>query len=308
MLRTKEEKKVMTNSARINQTSTVSNVVRGKSKARHLLANALAGISYTLMATAFAAPVAHKVTFTQTGPTTTGAVYTGSFEVDSADLTPNASIPVSNFRTTIEGNTWIQGTDTFFVTIANTDSNSVVMSLSLGALDDVALAGTGESLNIGLFTWAVRNVAGFSINEGTYVVSVDGGANIAINIKPDSDPNSINTCSGGTTPIAIFGSETLDVTLIDPESLVFASATVKTVGKSGRMLCNIEDAGSVDGTVFDSYGLPDGYDDLVCHFLTFELTDLEDTSSTAVLTGNLLDGSALEGEDTVNIVKDCDPS
>ena len=131
---------------------------------------------------------------------------------------------------------------------------------------------------------------------------------VDINIKPGSDPNSINTCSGGATPVAIFGTATLDVTTIDPDSLVLASATVKTVGKSAKILCNIEDIGSVDGTAFDNLGAPDGFDDLVCHFVTIDLTALEDSSMSAGLTGNLNDGTPIEGEDSVNVVKDCDPS
>ena len=39
-----------------------------------------------------------------------------------------------------------------------------------------------------------------------------------------------------------------------------------------------------------------------------ELTDLEDTSETAGLTGNLVDGTPIEGSDSVNVVKDCDPA
>ncbi len=143
------------------------------------------------------------------------------------------------------------------------------------------------------------------ILEAGDIAILTGQTEVAINIKPGSDPNSINTCSNGTTPVAILGSDQLDVALVDPDSLVLASATVKTVGKSNRTLCSIQDVGGVDAGAFDSLGSPDGYDDLVCHFVTFELTELEDESTEATLTGNLLDGASIAGSDSVNIVKDC---
>jgi len=140
-----------------------------------------------------------------------------------------------------------------------------------------------------------------------------------INIKPGSDPNSINLCSGGNTPVTIWGSEILDVYTIDVAQLVLASADVKTVGKSDRSLCSIEDVGAPDETFFDGLDPnPDGYLDLTCHFVTTELTELDDTSTTCDLTITGCDdgvecSSTSDGyyvataSDSVNIVKDCNP-
>jgi hypothetical protein len=141
---------------------------------------------------------------------------------------------------------------------------------------------------------------------------------LASNIKPGSYPNSINTCSGGATPVTIFGSETFDVNKIDIDKILLATAQVKTVGKSERSLCSIEDVGSPDPNAFDNLGAPDGYDDLTCHFVTVDL-DLVDNSTTADLTikvcddPNDVDGcqegdpgyEVLTATDSVNIVKDC---
>lgn len=117
---------------------------------------------------------------------------------------------------------------------------------------------------------------------------------VVIDIKPDSDPNSINLCSNGAVPIAIFGSETFDVYEVDTETLRFAEATVKLVGKKDpHSLCSYED---VDDDI---------YYDLVCHFLTANIAGIDGESSTATVNGNLLDGTPFEGTDSVNIVKDC---
>ena len=140
---------------------------------------------------------------------------------------------------------------------------------------------------------------------------------VEINIKPGSYPNSINTCSGGSTPVIIFGSETFDVATIDPTQLALGTAIVKTVGKSGRFLCSIEDVGSPDPNMFDSLGDPDGFPDLICHFVT-DMAALDDTSTTATVSITGCDdpsgGCDLEdvgyyviiATDSVNIVKDCD--
>ena len=129
-------------------------------------------------------------------------------------------------------------------------------------------------------------------------VEVFGTAQVAINvnidIKPGSDPNSINLCSRGATPVAILSSNTFDATDIDSETLTMADAKVKMAGRSDRSLCNAEDVND------------DGLDDLVCQFLTFELTDMLDGSSVeATVHGETFGGAEFEGTDSVNIVKDC---
>jgi hypothetical protein len=141
---------------------------------------------------------------------------------------------------------------------------------------------------------------------------------VDINIKLGSDPNSINTCSGGATPVTIWGSATLEVAKIDADTLVLNSNAVKTVGKSGKILCSIEDVGSFDDQAgFDSFDpVLDNIDDLTCHFVTFKLTAGEDPSETAVVKGDGCDSAtnclpddlgffSFEGADAVNIVKEC---
>jgi hypothetical protein len=139
-----------------------------------------------------------------------------------------------------------------------------------------------------------------------------------INIKPDSDPNSINTCAKGTIPVLIFGSQQLNVSSIDVKQLVLASAKVKTVGKTNKSLCSVADVASHEPALFDSLGSPDGYADLTCDF-DMDAIILGDTSTTADMniTGcanpNDVDGCMTEdpgfytavGTDAVRIVRNC---
>jgi len=117
---------------------------------------------------------------------------------------------------------------------------------------------------------------------------------IGIDIKPGSFLNSINPATGGATPVAILGDVDFDVSAIDPETLTLGTGGVKTVGKKDRQLCSIED---VSGPL----GVPDGLDDLVCHFVTASIT-YESGDTEATISGNLFDGTPFEGSDSVNIV------
>ena len=75
---------------------------------------------------------------------------------------------------------------------------------------------------------------------------------------------------------------------------------MKTVGKSGKMLCSIED---VSGDFTFPEGDPDGFLDLVCQFLTVDLGSSPGDTTAAVM-GGLIGGQLIEGSDSINIVKD----
>ena len=114
---------------------------------------------------------------------------------------------------------------------------------------------------------------------------------VDIDIKPGSDPNSINLCSEGVVPVAILGSDSFDVNDIDSDTLRLADSEVKVAGRSDRELCSVEDVND------------DGILDLVCHFVTVEL-GLTGGDTEATVRGELLDGTPFEGTDSVNLVKD----
>ena len=64
-------------------------------------------------------------------------------------------------------------------------------------------------------------------------------------------------------------------------------------------MCNIEDvSGDFSG---GAEGAPDGFADLVCHFVTESIVP-EAGDTEVKLSGNLFDGTPFEGSDSVNIV------
>lgn len=110
-----------------------------------------------------------------------------------------------------------------------------------------------------------------------------------IDIKPDSDLNSINLSSAGVISVAILSSDTFDATTVDPATVFLAGAKVKMAGKSGKYLSHIEDVNE------------DGLMDLVCQVYTAQFM-IESGEAVAVLEAETFDGQVIRGEDFIRIV------
>ena len=138
--------------------------------------------------------------------------------------------------------------------------------------------------------------------------------NVALDVKPTSCPNPLNVKAGGVLPVAIVGTEDLDVTHIDPATIQLmlldplrgnyedvCTAYYPVVGKASQYDC-IEEG-------------PDGFMDMTLKFdnrdvaMALELIGggLADGEEILVtLTGNLLrdyGGIPIVGEDVVSIIK-----
>jgi hypothetical protein len=111
---------------------------------------------------------------------------------------------------------------------------------------------------------------------------------ISLDIKPGSDENPINLRSQGTTPVAILGTETFDVTTVDVESIRFAGAPIR-VKPNGTLHYSYEDVNE------------DGILDLMMHFSTQDL-DLDQDSTEASITGVGGQNRCISGTDNVTIV------
>jgi hypothetical protein len=111
----------------------------------------------------------------------------------------------------------------------------------------------------------------------------------AIDVKPGSDCNCINPGSFGVVPLVVFTSHSFDATLIDPETVNLAGATLKLVGKGNKLLFHYEDVNS------------DGLLDFVCQVLTEKLL-IEPGSGIVVFKAATYSGQPIRGEDVVCIV------
>jgi hypothetical protein len=121
---------------------------------------------------------------------------------------------------------------------------------------------------------------------------------VDIDIKPGSYPNSLNINGNGVIPVAILGSATFDVTLIDPVTLLFNGSALRVRGQNPGW--HIDDV-SGDFSMSEA-GAPDGYPDLVCQFLDDPAQWVEG-AATGEVKGNLMDGTAITGTDSVSIVR-----
>jgi hypothetical protein len=129
---------------------------------------------------------------------------------------------------------------------------------------------------------------------------------IAVDIKPGSCPNPINTKSKGVLPVAILGTETFDVKRIDPASVELVGVKplrssfedVSTpyepfIGKQGANDCNENG--------------PDGFTDLTLKFSTQGIISAlgpvnDGDELTLELNALLEDGTPVTGEDVVIIL------
>jgi len=111
---------------------------------------------------------------------------------------------------------------------------------------------------------------------------------VAIDIKPEEDPPSINARSQGKIPVAILSGPTFDApSSVERTSLTFG----RTGAEQSLAFCN------PGGEDVNGDGLPD----LVCHFNT-PLTGFRPGDTAGVLRGKTLGGLSIQGTDPIRIV------
>ncbi len=116
---------------------------------------------------------------------------------------------------------------------------------------------------------------------------------VEIDVKPGSDPNSINLCSNGVTTVAVFGSPTFDVMKIKASTVEFAGASIKSKNNG------------VPNYSYKDINF-DGHMDFVAHFQVEDL-DFNASSTQGVLIGETKCGLSFQGVDSVRIIlADCD--
>lgn len=132
---------------------------------------------------------------------------------------------------------------------------------------------------------------------------------VSIDIKPGSCPNPVNLNSRGVLPVAVLGSEGLDVEDIDPATITIAGVSPLRHGFDDVAAPYGYSDGLVDAQSCTTDGA-DGYMDLTLKFDKQELTaaigEVEDGEViTLTLAGRLVDeagGNSISGEDLIVIL------
>ena len=152
-----------------------------------------------------------------------------------------------------------------------------------------ALDGLDQRVVVSGLSWFLP--AG-SFADWDYMSVTPSVSSVAIDVKPGSDPNSINPRAKGVIPVGIFTTSTadgdpldFDAWEVDPSTLVFGPGGAGIAHATGH-------AEDVDG---------DGDLDMVVHFKVQDsgivCGDIE-----ATLTGATLGGESIEGGDTIRTV------
>ena len=109
---------------------------------------------------------------------------------------------------------------------------------------------------------------------------------VDIDIKPGTDPNSINLRANGKIPVAILTTDTFDATQVDWESVLFGPEGATEVHERSH-IDDVDDDGDMD---------------VVLHFYTQD-TGIACSDTKATLTGQMFSGESFVGTDTIETLK-----
>jgi hypothetical protein len=214
----------------------------------------------------------------------------------------------TNYASVTEGNQAVQlevPGDWIRQDFVTTIGQRYTLSLDFSAFSDTATLGITVSsasvvLNALLFQWETHTVDFITDSTLTTLTLTNQGGTgtfphidnvsivpartpVTIDIKPDSDPNSVNPRSNGVIPVAILGSIDFDATQVD-----FTTVTFGPTGASPAHDGHVENVND------------DDFMDMMFHFKTQE-TGIVCGDTEATLMGETSDDQ-ITGTDTVNTV------
>ncbi len=212
------------------------------------------------------------------------------------------SFGVSGDGATVVGVSWDEFSDKAFIW----DIDNGMQNLKDLLVNDHSLNLTGWTLNraTGISNDGLT-IVGFGTNPAgeteAWIATIPEPTVVSVDIKPGSCLNPVNVKSSGVLPVAILGTQELDVSTIDAASICLAGV--------GAIRSGYEDVAGPVTDVNDCNCIeagPDGFVDLTLQFKTRQIVEAIGEVNhgdvlTLDLTGVLLDETPIEGADCIVI-------
>jgi hypothetical protein len=149
--------------------------------------------------------------------------------------------------------------------------------------------------------------AEFPLGSTTFAIQFSHASTVAADIKPGGCPNTINVGSKGVLPVAILGTDNLNVEDIDPQSVTLAGVSPLRWSHEDVGTPYMPLTGKTEANQCNALGA-DGYTDLALKFDTqavaAALGTVNDGDVLVLhLTGTLRNGTPVSGEDVVTIIQ-----
>ncbi len=149
--------------------------------------------------------------------------------------------------------------------------------------------------------------AEFPLTGTTFAIQFSHASTVAADIKPGGCPNPINVGSKGVLPVAILGTDRLNVEDIDPQSVTLVGVSPLRWSHEDVATPYMPLTGKTEANQCNALG-PDGYTDLTLKFDTQAVVAAlgavnDGDVLTLHLTGTLRNGTPVSGEDVVTIIK-----
>lgn len=222
----------------------------------------------------------------------------GNNRTDATKIMVVLSDGLANAYYNSSGNVILNNVDaeTAAVEAANTAKASGVriFTIAIGEADEAAMEALASSSDDALTSEDIDDL----VDVFSGIAEELCPTAVATDIKPGSDPNSINLNNKGEIPVAIFTTDDFDATTIDPETVRFGSLSSITSGEGATL---VHEGGHLEDV--DNDGRPD----FVGHFTTQE-TGFTADDEFGWIVGETLGGESFVGFDEVRILDKGKPS
>ena len=212
-------------------------------------------------------------------------------ETFATSMTFTEDTTITEDQVIADGETWlVSGGVTLTINSGVTVTNEGIISNQFGTIKN---SGTINNLNSVVNIGQIIKLCGGSFTGNPILGIIDIPCiikvEVDIDIKPGSDPNCFNSDGHGVIPVAILGSETFDVMQIDTTEPISLDGQLTKIKGNGDPQVAFEDVND------------DGYQDMVVKIIDDDEYELGEESAT--LTGKLLDGTDIEGTDSICITQ-----